>query len=206
MSSAPTTTRRTAPASATISTFSDLARAHLDALAHLRRGGDAPLTLNCGYGRGYSVLEVIDTVKRVSGVDFEVDVRGPPARRPGADRGRLRPHPRHPELAAAIRRSRHHRHAFAGMGARSWRRGRAEPLRPARFPLELPGPAWARTTRRRTARPARAFGIAVGRSASAQIVLSVAFRRSRRRARAGAPTDGRTGVAAMEALPPGASA
>jgi len=28
--------------------------------------------LNCGYGRGYSILEVIETVKRVSGVDFEV--------------------------------------------------------------------------------------------------------------------------------------
>jgi UDP-glucose 4-epimerase len=51
---------------------SDLARAHLDALAHLRRDGDAPLTLNCGYGRGFSVLEVIETVKRVSGVDFKV--------------------------------------------------------------------------------------------------------------------------------------
>jgi UDP-glucose 4-epimerase len=41
------------------------------ALEHLRRGGDS-LTLNCGYGQGYSVLEVIDVVKRVSGVDFEV--------------------------------------------------------------------------------------------------------------------------------------
>ena len=28
--------------------------------------------MNCGYGRGSSVLEVIETVKRVSGVDFEV--------------------------------------------------------------------------------------------------------------------------------------
>ncbi len=35
------------------------------------RGGDN-LTLNCGYGQGYSVLEVVETVKRVSGVDFEV--------------------------------------------------------------------------------------------------------------------------------------
>ena len=32
------------------------------------------VTLNCGYGRGYSVLEVIDAVKRVSGVDFRVDI------------------------------------------------------------------------------------------------------------------------------------
>ncbi len=58
---------------------SDLARAHLDALAHLRGGGPS-LTLNCGYGRGFSVLEVIDTVKRVSGVDFKVTFA---ARRPG---------------------------------------------------------------------------------------------------------------------------
>ncbi len=57
----------------------DLVGAHRDALAHLRRGG-ASTTLNCGYGRGFSVLEVIDTVKRVSGVDFAVDY-GP--RRPG---------------------------------------------------------------------------------------------------------------------------
>jgi len=50
---------------------SDLARAHLMALDHLRRGGDS-CTLNCGYGRGYSVKEVINTVKNVTGVDFDV--------------------------------------------------------------------------------------------------------------------------------------
>ncbi|KAA2235472.1 UDP-glucose 4-epimerase GalE [Salinarimonas soli] len=58
---------------------SDLARAHVLALDHLRKGGDS-LTLNCGYGQGYSVLEVIDVVKRVSGVDFEVRLC---PRRPG---------------------------------------------------------------------------------------------------------------------------
>ena len=57
----------------------DLARAHVMALDHLRKGGSS-LTLNCGYGRGYSVLEVVETVKRVSGVDFEVRLVG---RRPG---------------------------------------------------------------------------------------------------------------------------
>jgi UDP-glucose 4-epimerase len=50
---------------------SDLARAHVLALGHLERGGES-LTMNCGYGRGFSVLEVIEAVKRVSGVDFEV--------------------------------------------------------------------------------------------------------------------------------------
>jgi UDP-glucose 4-epimerase len=51
---------------------SDLVRAHSDALRHLRSGAPS-LTLNCGYGHGFSVLEVIETVKRVSGVDFKVD-------------------------------------------------------------------------------------------------------------------------------------
>jgi UDP-glucose 4-epimerase len=62
---------------------SDLARAHSDALRHLRSGGPS-LTLNCGYGHGFSVLEVIETVKRVAGVDFKVAIApqraGDPAR------------------------------------------------------------------------------------------------------------------------------
>jgi UDP-glucose 4-epimerase len=58
---------------------SDLIAAHLDALAYLRRGG-GPLVCNCGYGHGATVKEVIDVVKKVSGVDFKVEL-GP--RRPG---------------------------------------------------------------------------------------------------------------------------
>jgi UDP-glucose 4-epimerase len=50
---------------------SDLISAHLDALKHLR-GGGASTTMNCGYGRGFSVLEVIAAVKRVSKIDFPV--------------------------------------------------------------------------------------------------------------------------------------
>src|SRR5262249_23679739 len=57
----------------------DLVRAHSNALTYLRAGGQSA-TLNCGYGHGFSVLEVIDTVKRVSGVDFAVNRAGP---RPG---------------------------------------------------------------------------------------------------------------------------
>ena len=53
----------------------DLVAAHSAALAYLRAGG-ADRTFNCGYGRGYSVLEVLDTVKRVTGLDFPVEVRG----------------------------------------------------------------------------------------------------------------------------------
>jgi UDP-glucose 4-epimerase len=58
---------------------SDLVSAHLAALQHLRAGGEN-LVLNCGYGRGYSVLEVIETVKRVSHKDFPVEMS---PRRPG---------------------------------------------------------------------------------------------------------------------------
>jgi UDP-glucose 4-epimerase len=54
---------------------SDLVRAHSDALAYLRRGGPS-VTLNCGYGRGFSVLEVIETVKRVAHVNFRVERAG----------------------------------------------------------------------------------------------------------------------------------
>jgi len=50
---------------------SDLAQAHLAALAYLR-GGGASTTLNCGYGRGYSVLETIEAVRRVSARNFAV--------------------------------------------------------------------------------------------------------------------------------------
>jgi UDP-glucose 4-epimerase len=53
----------------------DLAQAHVDALNHLERGGASNI-FNVGYGRPYSVREVIDTMKRVSGVDFKV-VHGP---------------------------------------------------------------------------------------------------------------------------------
>jgi UDP-glucose 4-epimerase len=52
---------------------SDLASAHMLALRHLRATNES-LTVNCGYGDGYSVLEVIDAVKRVSGVDFTVEL------------------------------------------------------------------------------------------------------------------------------------
>ncbi len=50
----------------------DLIEAHGLLLNHLRGGGDST-TLNCAYGQGYSVRQVIDTVKTVSGVDFRVD-------------------------------------------------------------------------------------------------------------------------------------
>jgi UDP-glucose 4-epimerase len=59
--------------------ITDLTRAHLAALRHLRSGGASDI-LNCGYGRGYSVLEVIEAVKRVSARSFNVRLS---QRRPG---------------------------------------------------------------------------------------------------------------------------
>lgn len=47
----------------------DLASAHLKALDYLADGGDS-IRLNCGYGQGYSVKEVVDMVRKVSGVNF----------------------------------------------------------------------------------------------------------------------------------------
>jgi UDP-glucose 4-epimerase len=49
----------------------DLATAHLDALRYLRDGGTST-TLNCGYGHGYSVREVLQSVERISGKRLNV--------------------------------------------------------------------------------------------------------------------------------------
>ncbi|WP_038056405.1 UDP-glucose 4-epimerase GalE [Thermodesulfobacterium hydrogeniphilum] len=57
----------------------DIAEAHLIALEYLLDGGESEV-LNCGYGRGFSVREVIETVKKVTGINFKV-VEAP--RRPG---------------------------------------------------------------------------------------------------------------------------
>jgi UDP-glucose 4-epimerase len=87
---------------------SDLVSAHCDALYYLRDGGSS-LTLNCGYGHGFSVREVIAVVKRVAGVDFKVE-KAP--RRPGdparivADAAELRKilhwQPRYDDLSSIV--------------------------------------------------------------------------------------------------------
>ncbi|GKX34539.1 MAG: UDP-glucose 4-epimerase GalE [Rhizobiaceae bacterium MnEN-MB40S] len=88
---------------------SDLVEAHYLALEHLRAGG-GNLVANCGYGKGYSVLEVIDAVKKVSGVDFAVRDAD---RRPGdpativADPAKIKAQlgwtPRHDDLSEIVR-------------------------------------------------------------------------------------------------------
>ncbi len=89
----------------------DLARAHLDALRYLRDGG-ASATLNCGYGHGYSVREVLAAVGRAYGspVPFVEEPRragDPPSLIAVADRIRatLGWQPRHDDLDFIARTS-----------------------------------------------------------------------------------------------------
>jgi UDP-glucose 4-epimerase len=86
----------------------DLAAAHLQALDYLRSGG-ASTTLNCGYGQGFSVRDVLDAVARVSGVRLSVTEAGrragdPPQLVAAADRIRktLRWMPRHQDLPGIV--------------------------------------------------------------------------------------------------------
>ncbi len=68
----------------------DLAAAHLCALDYLRNGGEST-TLNCGYGHGYSVREVLDAVERANGKPLNIREEArragdPPQLIAGADR------------------------------------------------------------------------------------------------------------------------
>jgi UDP-glucose 4-epimerase len=60
----------------------DLIAAHALLLGHLRAGGEST-TINCAYGQGYSVRQVVEAVREVSGVHFQVNEgprrRGDPA-------------------------------------------------------------------------------------------------------------------------------
>jgi UDP-glucose 4-epimerase len=56
----------------------DLADAHIRALGHLRSGGQSDF-LNLGTGRGYSVLEVIECVRKITGRDIRVQIEPPRA-------------------------------------------------------------------------------------------------------------------------------
>jgi UDP-glucose 4-epimerase len=90
---------------------SDLVAAHSAALRHLEAGGGS-LILNCGYGHGASVRQVIEAVRRVSGADFAVEAA---PRRPGdpasviADASLLRRTldwaPRHDHLETIVRQA-----------------------------------------------------------------------------------------------------
>jgi UDP-glucose 4-epimerase len=82
----------------------DLARAHLDALRYLREGGQS-IAMNCGYGHGYSVREVLEAVGRAYGapVPFTEESRragDPPSLIAASDRirSKLGWQPRHDDL------------------------------------------------------------------------------------------------------------
>ena len=55
---------------------SDLAAAHVHALEALIASPSENLLMNCGYGRGFSVLEVLDAVDRVTGMTIERRLEG----------------------------------------------------------------------------------------------------------------------------------
>ena len=59
---------------------SDLADAHVHALEALIAEPGRSMTMNCGYGRGFSVLEVLDAVDRVTNMKIRRNITG---RRPG---------------------------------------------------------------------------------------------------------------------------
>jgi UDP-glucose 4-epimerase len=89
----------------------DLASAHLKALDYLRAGG-ASTTLNCGYGHGYSVREVLDTVQRVHGSTLNIREEprragDPPSLVAAVDRihGTLGWTPRYDDLALIVKTS-----------------------------------------------------------------------------------------------------
>lgn len=86
----------------------DLAAAHLQALDYLR-GGGASATLNCGYGEGFSVRDVLDEVARVSGSKLSITESGrragdPPQLIAAAERIRktLGWTPRHQDLGGIV--------------------------------------------------------------------------------------------------------
>ncbi|MCG6114060.1 MAG: UDP-glucose 4-epimerase GalE [Mesorhizobium sp.] len=87
---------------------SDLADAHVAALGHLRGGGDS-LVLNCGYGRGSSVLDVVRAIRAVSGLEVPLQLAPRRAGDPAAliaraDRIRadLKWRPRHDDLNTIV--------------------------------------------------------------------------------------------------------
>jgi len=86
----------------------DLIAAHMLALNHLDQGGES-LVVNCGYGHGYSVSEVIETVRKVSGKPVEARFAPRRAGDPvtivaNSDRirSRLGWQPRHDDLASIV--------------------------------------------------------------------------------------------------------
>jgi UDP-glucose 4-epimerase len=87
----------------------DLATAHLNALDYLR-SGEKSVVLNCGYGHGYSVREVLNSVEQLAGVALKIEECPRRAGDPGAlvaraerVRNLLGWQPRHDDLDVIVR-------------------------------------------------------------------------------------------------------
>ena len=99
--SAPTSRRPTAPACATTFMSRTWPRHISTRCAYLRNGGDSTV-LNCGYGHGYSVREVLSAVEAANGAPLNISEEAASSRRPaGTDRGR-RQSPRRARLDATV--------------------------------------------------------------------------------------------------------
>ena len=86
----------------------DLARAHVAALDYLSAAGESQI-LNCGYGAGYTVQEVVDVVREVSGIDIDAKLAGRRAGDPAtivADNAKIKRTldwtPRHDDLSLIV--------------------------------------------------------------------------------------------------------
>jgi UDP-glucose 4-epimerase len=100
---------------------SDLAAAHVDALEKLIAEPETSYVMNCGYSRGFSVLEVLDAVDRVTNMTIERRMEARRAGDPDAARRRQQARSCRPALAAEARRPRHDRHRCARLGAQARR-------------------------------------------------------------------------------------
>lgn len=97
---------------------SDLIDAHMLAMAHLRAGGGTR-TLNCGYGVGYSVLDVLQAVQRESERDFPDHPLSAPRGRYCDDGGGFVAYPVGTGLASPLQRSGDHRSHRASVGGQT---------------------------------------------------------------------------------------
>ena len=113
---------------------SDLADAHVAALEWLVEHPDENLVINCGYGKGLSVLEVLDAVDRANGKPVKRVMEGSPRRRSARARRGECAAARDARLAAETCRHRHDRRAMRSNGNANWQGARLDPTaaRPAR--------------------------------------------------------------------------
>jgi UDP-glucose 4-epimerase len=97
---------------------SDLAMAHVQALEALIDQPERSLTMNCGYGRGFSVLDVLNAVDRVTNRPVVRVMQGAARATPIADLGQ-QPDQGHAAVGSAPCRSRYDHRSCAGLGTQT---------------------------------------------------------------------------------------